>query len=71
MSKVRVCIEDGVVTAVYSDDPAADVVIYDVDSDFGSEAEARVWRHLTENTADMPEVNFKFVSTFHDEEEQA
>lgn len=69
MSKFRVCIEDGVVTAVYSDDPAADVIVYDVDSDFGSEAEARVRHHLTENTVDMSEVDFEFVSTFQDEEE--
>ena len=69
MSKVRVCIEDGVITAVYSDAPAVDVIIYDIDSDFGSDAEARVRRHLDENTDGMPEINFEFVSTFQDEEE--
>lgn len=69
MSKIRVCIFDGVVTAVCSDDPSADVIVYDVDSDYGSEDEARVLHHLAENTVDMSEVNFKVVSTCQDEEE--
>lgn len=67
MSKVRVCIEDGCVTAVYSDDPHPDVMIYDFDSDYGDGLDAKMRTDFRMNTQDTPEVGYVYINPFFSE----
>lgn len=70
MSKVRICIEDGVIAAVYSDDPNPDIIIYDFDSDYGDGIDAKMRTDFQMNTQDTPEVRYEHINPFFSEIEE-
>lgn len=70
MSKVRICIQDDCISAVYCDDPLADVAVYVLDSDYDTELNKRVSDRLDEQLIGLEDIGFDYISPYDFENEE-
>lgn len=64
MSKVRILIQDDCISAVYCDDPLADVAVYVLDSDYDTEPNQRVSDRLAEQVIGLADIGFDFITPY-------